>query len=184
MHSELAVLTPEAYNQIFTMHAMTMILVCAAYSHRLCRLPYSSDDRRGGPGLSPSQCVHLLGLSGFRKLFIYIAVSRPGAARRLVRLRSLHADQILTGHGHGFLCQHLSRFSTRAKPLQPHYLRSIQPTRGLWRSRLLRHAHRSYDRQGHRRHHRLRRRTASVPERWTDCRRARDSAATPPAPIT
>ena len=102
--ADMTFLSPEEYNQIFTMHGVTMIfLVCLANSLRLCRVSGSPDDRRARHGLPASERLHLLGLSVFRNFSLYRSSARPGPARRMVRLCAIHAHAVLARTGHGYL---------------------------------------------------------------------------------
>ena len=75
------------------------LLVCVADSLRICGLSCSADDRRARHGISAPERLHLLDLSVFGHLSLSRAVYRPGAARRLVRLCSLHLTLYSPGLG-------------------------------------------------------------------------------------
>ncbi len=87
----MALLTPEMYDQLFT-HARPHhdFLVCPAHPFRIRRLSHPADDRRARHGVPAAECLHLLGLSALRHPGLYRAVHGAGAARGLVRLHAVH----------------------------------------------------------------------------------------------
>ena len=101
----MQLLAPEAYDQIFTMHGITMIFWYAvADPVRLRQLPDSADDRRRATWRYPRLNAFSYWMFLLSGVFLYASsVARAGAARRLVRLRALHATRVLARPQHGLL---------------------------------------------------------------------------------
>ena len=104
--ADMRVLSPGAYNQVFTMHGATMIFWYASpILSRICRLPGAFDDWRARHGVPASKRLHLLGVVFiFRRPAQFSTPSSSGASRRLVCLRTLHFDPLFAGSRNGHLC--------------------------------------------------------------------------------
>ena len=75
------VVTAEQYNQLFSMHGITMIFpLCAAGTVGIFQLPVSSRAGRQGHGVSSSQRVFLLDLSWRRPVYV-CKLPRRGSPR-------------------------------------------------------------------------------------------------------
>jgi hypothetical protein len=95
---ENTLLDPEAYNQLFSMHGTTMDLPLRdADPLRLRQLLRAADARRARYGLPTPERVLILGLPARRPLPLLELPPRPGARRRLVRLRPADRPDLLAG---------------------------------------------------------------------------------------
>ena len=88
---------PQAYDQLFTMHGVTMIFLfvipisTGAFGNYL----RAADDRRARHGVPAHERAVASGSSSASGLFMYIGlVDRPGAGRRLVQLRAAGARAV------------------------------------------------------------------------------------------
>ena len=82
------VLSADLYNQVFTMHGVTMVfLVIMPLAAALRELPAAAPDRRAGRGVPAAQRVQLLVLALRRALLQHVVVPRRRRRRRLVQLR-------------------------------------------------------------------------------------------------
>ncbi len=93
-------LSPETYNQLFTMHGTTMIFFFATpmlfgFGNFLVPLMLGF----AGYGVPAPQCVRLLGLSFLRFVYVFQYFLWRGARRRLVCLHSPHEPSIFTRTG-------------------------------------------------------------------------------------
>ena len=98
-------LTPDQYNQLFTMHGMTMIFLYAApilsgFSNYLWPLMLGIARH----GLSPAQRPLLLDLPGRGPVHLRRLRRRRGPERRLVQLCPLCEQGVQPGRQHGLLC--------------------------------------------------------------------------------
>ena len=82
-------LTPEQYNQLFTMHGVTMIFLYALpVLSGFCNYPLAAAARLARHGVPAPERALLLGLPGRRHLPLRELPARRGARRRLVQLRA------------------------------------------------------------------------------------------------
>jgi cytochrome c oxidase subunit I+III len=101
---ENGVLSPEAYNQFFTMHGTTMIfLLRHADPVRLRQHPGAADDGRARHGVPALERVRLLGVPVLGPAHVLQLPVRHGAGRRLVRLRAADRAAVLAGAEPGLL---------------------------------------------------------------------------------
>ena len=101
---DMTFLSPEAYNQIFTMHGATMIFwyaspILSGFAVYLVPLMIGARDM-AFPRLN---AFTYWVVSVLRNLPLYRAGAWPGPARRLVCLCAIHAYAVLARAGHGYL---------------------------------------------------------------------------------
>ncbi len=104
--SDQSWLTPEAYNQLFTMHGMTMIFWYAAPNpFGICELSDPADDWRARYGFSPPECFFLLDVRAIRAS-CSTSARLWGSRRTAAGLLTPHTPAFVTrpGYGMDFYC--------------------------------------------------------------------------------
>ena len=100
-----ALLTPEQYDELFSMHGITMIFLYASPgAFGVQQLSLSPGSGREGHGVSTPQRLLLLGLSRGGALHLRELARGGRAQRRLVQLRPLCAARIQPGPEPRLLC--------------------------------------------------------------------------------